>query len=118
MENGPQNSLATFGSIAGKASPENNCNISFQENLSVKVFLHCRESRHPYQAFCRLDTSSSNRNQKVLCHIYEDIAFCVDVRKKKFVVTSQDFEHPEINGVLRVVEHFLGPYQRPSLTVR
>ena len=47
MENGPQSSFTNFASIVGKTSPDSNRNTSLHENLFVKVFLHCWESRPP-----------------------------------------------------------------------
>ena len=103
MKNSHQRSFTNFRSIAGKISPDNNRNTSLHENLSVKVFLHCRESRHPSQTFCRLEQVwPIGKAFFCVCHSYES-AFCVDVKKKKkFAVTSPDFEHQEICGVLLV----------------
>ena len=99
MENGPQSSLTNFGGTAGKTSSDDNRNMSLPENLSLKVFLHCRESRHPYQTFCRPEQVWPILFVYV-CRKYEDIALCVDVTK--VVVTSPDFAHPEIPEVLLI----------------
>ena len=96
---GPQRSFTNFTSIAGNTSTDNNRNTSMYENLSEKVFLYCREIRHPSQTFCRLEQVwPIGRACFLVCHSYEDSALCVGV--KKFVVTSPDFAHPEIDGVL------------------
>ena len=96
---GPQRSFTNFTSIAGNTSTDNNRNTSMYENLSEKVFLYCREIRHPSQTFCRLEQVwPIGRACFLVCHSYEDSALCVGV--KKFVVTSPDFAHPEMYGVL------------------
>ena len=102
MENSPQSSLTNSGSTTGESSPGDKVNASLYENLSVKVFLHCWESDPLYQTFSHLEQVWSTETKCFfVCHSYEDIALCIDVKKKKkFVVMSPDFAHPEMYGVL------------------
>ena len=91
----PKRSLTNFGSTAGETSSVDSRNTPLQENLSVKVFL---ESCNPYQTFCRPKLVWSIGTECFVCHKYQDIALCVDVKEKKFVQTSPDLAHLEIYG--------------------
>ena len=59
-------------------------NTLLHENLTVKVFPHCLESRHPSQTFCSLEQVwPIGRACFHVCHSYEDSALFVDVKKTK-----------------------------------
>ena len=76
----PKRSLTNFGSTAGETSSADSRNLPLQENLSVKVFL---ESCNPYQTFCRPKLVWSIGTKCFVCHKYQDIALCVDVKECK-----------------------------------
>lgn len=102
--NGSQSSLTNSGCIAGKTSPDDNRSTSLHKSLSMKVFLHCQGSHHPYQTFCRLEQVWQLGTECFfMCSNWEDIALCVDV--KRFVVMTPGFAHPEIDGVLLMCVH-------------
>ena len=92
MENGTQSSLTNLGSIAGNTSPDNNRSRTLHENLSMKVFLHSRESRLPNILPSRI--LLAGRNTILFCVVtMETFHSCVHV--KEFAVTGPDFAHPE-----------------------
>ena len=76
----PKRSLTNFGSTAGETSSVDSRNTPLQEKLSVKVFL---ESCNPYQTFCRPKLVWSIGTKCFVCHKYQDIALCVDVKECK-----------------------------------
>ena len=96
MKNGPQYSLTNFGSITGKTSPDDNRNTLLRENISVKVFLHCRKAVTLTKKG-QVWPTETDFVCVCVCHNFGDIALCVEI--KRFVVTSPDFVHPEIYGV-------------------
>ena len=92
--------MTNFGSIAGNTSPVDNRNTSlheksFREGVSA---LSGKPSLLPNILPSRKSLADRNR-MFCVCHNDEDIALWVDVKKKKFVVTSPDFA-PDIYGVI------------------
>ena len=75
----------------------------------MKVFLHGRESRHPYQIICRLEQVCPIRTERFYC--VKTLQTLHSVLIINVCVTSPDVAHPEIHEIL-VARGFFGKFCR------